>query len=75
MTQTWTAKLSKAADVNYSDTPVVTRSDNHSSKEPGVESKYKNMSFLAIEGLHAFVTGASGGIGQAIVKELLGTAP
>ncbi|KAF2100590.1 NAD(P)-binding protein [Rhizodiscina lignyota] len=29
------------------------------------------MSFLAIEGLHAFVTGAAGGIGQAIVQELL----
>jgi hypothetical protein len=32
------------------------------------------MSFLALEGLHAFVTGAQGGIGQAIVKELLGTS-
>ncbi|KAL1302108.1 hypothetical protein AAFC00_002543 [Neodothiora populina] len=29
------------------------------------------MSFLGIEGLHAFVTGAAGGIGQAIVEELL----
>ncbi|KAK4610616.1 3-oxoacyl-[acyl-carrier-protein] reductase, chloroplastic [Fulvia fulva] len=29
------------------------------------------MSFLAIEGCHAFVTGAQGGIGSAIVKELL----
>ncbi|EME84258.1 uncharacterized protein MYCFIDRAFT_195362 [Pseudocercospora fijiensis CIRAD86] len=29
------------------------------------------MSFLAIEGLHAFVTGAQGGIGSAIVKELV----
>lgn len=29
-------------------------------------------SFLALEGLHAFVTGAQGGIGSAIVKELLG---
>ncbi|EON62814.1 hypothetical protein W97_02039 [Coniosporium apollinis CBS 100218] len=29
------------------------------------------MSFLALEGLHAFVTGAAGGIGQAIVAELL----
>ncbi|KAF1983070.1 polysaccharide deacetylase family protein-like protein [Aulographum hederae CBS 113979] len=29
------------------------------------------MSFLEIEGLHAFVTGAAGGIGQAIVQELL----
>ncbi|GAB7342198.1 hypothetical protein MBLNU457_g0447t2 [Dothideomycetes sp. NU457] len=28
-------------------------------------------SFLGIEGLHAFVTGAAGGIGSAIVKELL----
>lgn len=30
------------------------------------------MSFLAIEGCHAFVTGAQGGIGRTIVKELLG---
>ena len=29
-------------------------------------------SFLGLEGLHAFVTGAAGGIGQAVVKELLG---
>ncbi|CAK4027172.1 3-oxoacyl-[acyl-carrier- ] reductase, chloroplastic [Lecanosticta acicola] len=29
------------------------------------------MSFLAIEGYHAFVTGARGGIGSAIVKELV----
>lgn len=31
------------------------------------------MSFLAIEDLHAFVTGAQGGIGKQIVKELVGT--
>ena len=31
------------------------------------------MSYLGIEGLHALVTGASGGIGRAIVEELLGT--
>lgn len=31
-----------------------------------------NMSFLGIEGYHAFVTGARGGIGRAIVAELLG---
>jgi hypothetical protein len=30
------------------------------------------MSFLGIEGCHAFVTGARGGIGEAIVQELLG---
>lgn len=30
------------------------------------------MSFLGIEGLHAFVTGGVGGIGSAIVQELLG---
>lgn len=30
------------------------------------------MSFLGLEGKHAFVTGARGGIGSAIVKELLG---
>jgi NAD(P)-dependent dehydrogenase (short-subunit alcohol dehydrogenase family) len=30
------------------------------------------MSYLAIEGCHAFVTGALGGIGSAIVEELLG---
>jgi hypothetical protein len=30
------------------------------------------MSFLGIEGYHAFVTGARGGIGAAIVEELLG---
>jgi hypothetical protein len=32
------------------------------------------MSYLAIEGCHAFVTGALGGIGSAIVEELLGIA-
>jgi NAD(P)-dependent dehydrogenase (short-subunit alcohol dehydrogenase family) len=32
------------------------------------------MSYLAVEGYHAFVTGAEGGIGSAIVKELLGIA-
>jgi len=32
------------------------------------------MSFLALEGYHAFVTGAAGGIGQAIVAELLGNS-
>lgn len=74
MTQTWTKKLSKAADVDYSDTSVFERSGRDISKEQGVEAKYRNMSFLAIDGLHAFVTGASGGIGQAIVEELLGTA-
>lgn len=30
------------------------------------------MSFLKLEGLHAFCTGAAGGIGSAIVDELLG---
>jgi FlaA1/EpsC-like NDP-sugar epimerase len=30
------------------------------------------MSFLGLEGLHVFVTGAAGGIGSAIVKEFLG---
>lgn len=30
------------------------------------------MSYLGIEGLHAFVTGARGGIGSAIVGELAG---
>lgn len=30
------------------------------------------MSYLGIEGLHAFVTGARGGIGSAIVDELAG---
>jgi hypothetical protein len=73
MTQTWTQKLSKAADVDYSDTSVFERSGRDLSKEQGIEAKHRNMSFLAIEGLHAFVTGASGGIGQAIVEELLGT--
>lgn len=29
-------------------------------------------SYLGIEGLHAFVTGAQGGIGSAIVQEFLG---
>lgn len=30
------------------------------------------MSFLGLEGLHVFVTGAAGGIGGAIVDEFLG---
>jgi NADP-dependent 3-hydroxy acid dehydrogenase YdfG len=30
------------------------------------------MSFLQLEGLHVFVTGAAGGIGSAIVTEFLG---
>jgi nucleoside-diphosphate-sugar epimerase len=30
-------------------------------------------SFLELEGLHVFVTGAAGGIGSAIVEEFLGT--
>jgi hypothetical protein len=30
------------------------------------------MSFLGLEGLHAFVTGAAGGIGGQAVKEFLG---
>lgn len=34
--------------------------------------KVYNMSFLGLEGKHAFVTGARGGIGSAIVDELLG---
>lgn len=33
------------------------------------------MSFLQLENLHAFVTGAAGGIGEAVVDELLGTQP
>lgn len=32
------------------------------------------MSFLQLEDLHAFVTGAAGEIGSAIVDELLGTS-
>lgn len=32
---------------------------------------YPAMTFLGIEGCHAFVTGARGGIGEAIVQELL----
>jgi NAD(P)-dependent dehydrogenase (short-subunit alcohol dehydrogenase family) len=30
------------------------------------------MSYLALEGLHAFITGAAGGIATAAVKEFLG---
>ena len=30
-------------------------------------------SFLELEGLHVFITGAAGGIGSAIVEEFLGT--
>lgn len=30
-------------------------------------------SFLGLEACHAFVTGAAGGVGIAVVKELLGT--
>ncbi len=33
------------------------------------------MSYLSITGYHAFVTGAMGGIGSAIVEELLGKSP
>lgn len=32
-----------------------------------------SMSYLGLEDYHAFVTGARGGIGSAIVEELLGT--
>ena len=32
----------------------------------------RTMSFLELEGLHVFVTGAAGGIGSAIVEEFLG---
>lgn len=32
------------------------------------------MSFLGLEGLHVFVTGAAGGIGSAMVEEFLGTS-
>ena len=34
----------------------------------------REMSYLGIEGYHAFVTGARGGIGSAIVNELLGSS-
>lgn len=30
------------------------------------------MSFLGLEGLHVFITGAAGGIGSEVVKEFLG---
>jgi len=30
------------------------------------------MSFLGLEGLHVFCTGAAGGIGSQVVKEFLG---
>lgn len=30
------------------------------------------MSFLGLEGLHVFVTGAAGGIGSEVVQEFLG---
>jgi nucleoside-diphosphate-sugar epimerase len=33
----------------------------------------KMKSFLELEGLHVFITGAAGGIGSAIVEEFLGT--
>jgi NAD(P)-dependent dehydrogenase (short-subunit alcohol dehydrogenase family) len=36
------------------------------------KGKKGNMSFLELEGLHVFVTGAAGGIGGAIVDEFLG---
>jgi hypothetical protein len=39
--------------------------------EPRV-SRSIAMSFLELEGLHVFVTGAAGGIGSAIVDEFLG---
>ena len=32
----------------------------------------RSNSFLEIEGCHAFITGAAGGIGSAAVKEFLG---
>ncbi len=34
--------------------------------------KYLEMSFLGLEGLHVFVTGAAGGIGSQAVQEFLG---
>jgi hypothetical protein len=37
-----------------------------------VRRKSLIMSFLELEGLHVFVTGAAGGIGSAIVDEFLG---
>jgi NAD(P)-dependent dehydrogenase (short-subunit alcohol dehydrogenase family) len=33
------------------------------------------MSFLQLDALHVFVTGAAGGIGSAIVDEFLGNQP
>jgi FlaA1/EpsC-like NDP-sugar epimerase len=43
----------------------------HSFEWRGLEPNI-TMSFLGLQGLHVFVTGAAGGIGCAIVDEFLG---
>ena len=68
----WMQGLSKTANVDFlsylSDHP----SNEAATKVPENAARPDDTSFLAIESLRAFVTGAAGSIGQAIVQELLG---
>jgi len=64
--------LSKSANVDFSRYLSDHPTNEAATKVPEPSTKHNDTSFLAIEGLHAFVTGAAGGIGQAIVQELLG---
>lgn len=64
---------------NSLDSQVTTRLLQHpfGSIDTDGSACYTNMSsppasFLGIEAFHAFVTGAAGGVGSAVVRELLG---
>jgi len=49
----------------------------HEKTEPKffISPPFTIMSFLQLDALHVFVTGAAGGIGSAIVDEFLGKEP